>query len=347
MLAAFKRLLGAGMRRLFRQRITHGGVLVVQPLPGIGDMVWHLPHLHALAAAQGVLTVLTKPRSQAEALLVADPSVARLLYLQRPGRHAGLSGSLRLIRALRQARFDSAWLFHGSARYAWILVLAGIPKIHGYGRGWQRYLLNGAMLPEKHLNAHPITKADSLLQQAGIPRGENAALLCVDSVEQKRVVRDYGHLPQPWIALGIGSSDPRKQWGEKNFAILACRLKQQYGGAVFLLGGPAEQELAAAIAGRVQRVGGGEVLIPQPAIAHTAALLQVCCLYVGNDTGALNMAAAVGIPCIGLFGASQALTHSTWIRAVRPLQGQGMAAITPDQVLQAIARELQVNRSVL
>ena len=27
-----------------------GRTLIVQPLPGIGDMVWHLPHIHAIAA---------------------------------------------------------------------------------------------------------------------------------------------------------------------------------------------------------------------------------------------------------------------------------------------------------
>ncbi|HNW77889.1 MAG TPA: hypothetical protein PKH28_03180, partial [Candidatus Competibacteraceae bacterium] len=59
--------------------------LVVQPLPGIGDMVWHLPHLHAIAATarDGRVDVLTKPRSQADRLLGADPAIGRILWLDR------------------------------------------------------------------------------------------------------------------------------------------------------------------------------------------------------------------------------------------------------------------------
>lgn len=337
MSSAGRRLLGAGLRRLFRQRQSGKRVLVLQPLPGIGDMVWHIPHLHALAAEQGPLTVLTKPRSQAGELLAADPSVAQLLFLQRPGRHGGIIGSLRLVRELRRHRFASAWLFHGSTRYALLLVLAGIPKLHGYGRGWQRDLLNGVMLTANQLRDHPIDKADVLLQQAGIPRTPEQSALYVNPVEQHWVQQTYGHWPQPWIALGIGSSEARKQWGEQNFAALAASLHEQYGATLFLLGGPAELGLGQAIITRVQQATGYSPLLPAPAIARTAAILQACCLYIGNDTGALNMAAAVEVPCIGLFGGSLPLRHSPLIHALTPLAGEGMAAITPRQVMQAVA----------
>ena len=73
--------------------------LIVQPLSGIGDMVWHLPHIHAIAATtvEGQVDILTKPRSQADRLLCADPSVERVLWLEREaGRHAGPRGLLRL-----------------------------------------------------------------------------------------------------------------------------------------------------------------------------------------------------------------------------------------------------------
>src|SRR5277367_5575869 len=62
---------------------------VVQPLPGIGDMIWHLPHLRALAAAVGgAVTLVTKPRSGASELLAAEPAVRDIMWLDRnpPGR---------------------------------------------------------------------------------------------------------------------------------------------------------------------------------------------------------------------------------------------------------------------
>ena len=42
-------------------------VAVVQPLPGIGDMIWHLPHIRAIAAHVGQpVTLIAKPRSAAD-----------------------------------------------------------------------------------------------------------------------------------------------------------------------------------------------------------------------------------------------------------------------------------------
>ena len=109
--------------------------LIVQPLPGIGDMVWHLPHIHAIAATttRERVDILTKPRSQADRLLCADPSVGRILWVEREaGRHAGLRGLLRLAALLRQGQYQRAWFLHGSARYVLAALLAGIPERIGY-----------------------------------------------------------------------------------------------------------------------------------------------------------------------------------------------------------------------
>ena len=87
------------------------------------------------------------------------------------------------------------------------------------------------------------------------------------------------------VTIGIGSSEPYKQWGAARFA---------------------------------------ESLF-----------------YVGNDTGVMNMAAAVGIPAYCLFGATPPFFHSSRIVPVTPPGGvdraEGMARITPDAVLRAIA----------
>ena len=310
------------------------GTLVIQPLPGIGDMVWHLPHLHALAQIEGPLTILTKDRSQAAELLRADPSVARVISLQRPGRHAGLIGLLRLAWELRQERYASAWLFHGSSRYAWALVLAGIPKTAGYGRGWQRYLLTSTCLPPERLADHPIAKADLLLQRAGIPVPKEIPILYVEPKLKQQIQQEFGALAQPWIALGIGSSEAYKQWGAQNFSALACALRQRYHAEIFLLGGPAEQAMATAIVKQVSRSIGYAPIYRRQSIARAAAVLSHCVLFIGNDTGTLNIAAALNIPALGLFGASQALSHLPSIVPIRPAPGQrGIAAISHAQVL--------------
>ena len=38
-------------------------------------------------------------------------------------------------------------------------------------------------------------------------------------------------------------------------------------------------------------------------VYESAALLERCCGYLGNDTGTMHLAAMVGTPCVGLFSA--------------------------------------------
>ena len=89
-------------------------VAVVQPLPGIGDMVWHVPHIRAIAEWAGAaVTVLTKPRSHADQLLKNEISVSDVMWIDinpsgRHGAHDGIGGFVRLIRMLRARQFASA-----------------------------------------------------------------------------------------------------------------------------------------------------------------------------------------------------------------------------------------------
>jgi len=69
-------------------------------------------------------------------------------------------------------------------------------------------------------------------------------------------------------------------------------------------------------------------------VGEAAALLSRCDLYVGNDTGMLNVAAAVGTRAIGLFGASPPLRHSRRIHVLEPEAGNGMCGIAPADVLE-------------
>ena len=75
-------------------------------------------------------------------------------------------------------------------------------------------------------------------------------------------------------------------------------------------------------------------------LEQTAALLARCRCYIGNDTGVLNMAAALSVPAIGLFGGSQPLWHSRFIHPLSPPSGEhGMAVITVPQVFEAFLRQ--------
>ncbi|MEP6146044.1 MAG: hypothetical protein ABJ201_01430, partial [Nisaea sp.] len=84
-----------------------GGTLVIQPLPGIGDAIWLLPHLKSIAAQteEKTVTLLTKKRSMADALFQRLDCVRDVLWLD-DDRHRGPFGGFNLGTALKPYGFD-------------------------------------------------------------------------------------------------------------------------------------------------------------------------------------------------------------------------------------------------
>ncbi len=315
--------------------------LLIQPLPGIGDMVWHLPHIHSIAAISPdqKVSILTKPRSRADKLLAGDASVKNILWLERkPGRHDGVAGFFRLAHELRQHNFHNAWILHDSNRYAWACFFAGIPITRGYGQGIQCLLLSHPVTLETHeQRRHPTEMGDVLLEHYQIPRIEKEGRLPVSSEALNRITADYQDLPKPILAIGLGSSELHKQWGSNNFSELACFLAKEKQFSLLLVGGPAEQDMADLIIQSVEQQNDAIYAAIGLPIDDTTAILSLCQLYIGNDTGFLNMAAALNVPAIGLFGASPPLEYSSFIHNLLPPSGQtGMESITVNHVCDAI-----------
>jgi heptosyltransferase-2 len=338
-------------------RAQAGGVLipaprnlaVVQPLPGIGDMIWHLPHIRALSRHVGQpVTLIAKPRSAADQIFKAEQTVRDVLWVDRNpdgrrGRHDGPFGMARLIADLRARQFDAIVLLHHSRSLAFIAMSAGIPARYGYGFHLQRPFLNRPpYLRASVLRLHPFEQASTWLQAADIPLGEPEPRLPVSPASEATALRRLGVGAVRPVAIGIGSSEPYKQWGADRFAELATNLLHAGWSRLVLIGGKAEAALADEIRARIG-AGADQVL---PAIgwelSELAALLNLSAFYVGNDTGVMNMAAAVGIRSYGLFGGTPPFYHSSNIVPILPPDGMpdkadGMARITVPTVLAALA----------
>jgi heptosyltransferase-2 len=97
-----------------------------------------------------------------------------------------------------------------------------------------------------------------------------------------------------WVALGLGSRMPRKNWPLERYVELAAGLQRDQGFRTLAVLGPGEEPLA--VQWR-QATGNGTVALGQ-SLRQTAALLKRCALFVGNDSGPKHLAAAMGIPVV-------------------------------------------------
>ena len=328
--------------------INHGikntNVLVMQPLPGIGDTIWHLPHLKAIAAntPSNQVTLLTKRRSLARDLLAGTKYIKEVLYLSETrNRHNGVFGGWRLGNDLKPYHFDETWILHGSTRYGVAASHAGIKERFGYGIGWQdAFLTSPYSMSRTDKFLGTIEKATRCLELNGIPFYEKIPrlILTEEAIRSAKILLKKNRTKT--ISFAIGSSEPSKQWGSKKFISLIRAIREKHDVQIVLVGGPSDTIIANLIAKSFDFSTWLKQAIGRP-ILEAAAVTSLCEICVGNDTGILNIAAATGTVSIGLFGTSNPQNRNPFITAIVPSEiriksGNGMDMITPTEVLKSI-----------
>jgi heptosyltransferase-2 len=314
-------------------------VAVIQVKPGIGDVIWHLPFIRAIAAQSpgGMVTFLVPPSSGAKELLAAEPSVAETIYFEHGGSEFRRGVNLiKLSGLLRRRSFRTLWIFDRTVRPALAAKLAGTPERIGLGLGPQQALITNRGIDRSHFHEQPIDWLRALMAAMKVPLPSTEPDLQLPAPTQAAVGERFKAYPRPWIVLGIGASHPDKDWPDSHWAELLAGLHTA--GTVFLIGG--SQNLA-----RSQALIGGKTGAPainacDLSLGEAAALLRHADLFVGTDSGPMNLAVAGGTDAFALFGSTPVLTYSKFIHAIVPDGGassDGMRRISPAQVLAAVA----------
>lgn len=317
---------------------------------GIGDLIWHLPYFQAVAATSrhGQVTVVAAPSTKARELLADTPWVERVVEIDhrpraaegRTGRHHGPLGLWRMARELRRLGLGRMVLFSGRASRAMMAWLAGVPRRLGYGfDAWGRAFLNeGAFIRPYRGEAVALYEhATAFAVAQGFCAGPLPPRLMVSPQRVEAMRARLEDLPPRLVAFGIGTSEPRKQWGATNFAQVAADLTTR-GYGVLLLGGPGEAGLAQEILDQVPAALQWAVRpLCRERILDTAAALCLAEAAVSNDTGVAQLAAACARPSHVLLGERPPFTHDPLMRMIR---GASLAAITPAQALHSLEASL-------
>jgi len=303
-----------------RQRL-----LVVQPLVGIGDMVWHKPWIDHLAAHFDVI-LAAKPTARSQILFHGTDGIVDWLDIDRSlrgrrGRHDGLSGLFRLAAEFRAARAHQVMILHHSATYAIAARLAGIPVRWGYGIGSSRRWLNaGSFLGRDDRNTRPTKKLGRFAMTNGFGLQPPVWTMSAPDIARDRarawctanaIALHAANGPdgRNMVIFGVGAMDDERQWPPACFAQLAARLQTFAPDMkILLMGAPSEKPIIEAVL--------ADPAAPSGLIANTAPLDEAVALitsaraYFGNDTSLLNIAAACGRPAIGVFAQSEPLDYS-------------------------------------
>jgi len=294
--------------------------VVLLQYSGIGDLIWHIQYFKAIAQKSfgGKVTVVAQPSTLAQAFIGKEPWVEAVIdHDHRPrrsdkrkGAHAGLLGIWRMARQLKMGNFDRIVLFSGRPSRGLLAALSGIPVRIGFGYNLlQRVFLTQAPFINAYkgqsLAVYP--EAGALSVAHGFCEAPIVPHFDVPQEFVLQMQQRLDALPKPLYAFAIGTSEPYKQWGIRNFAGLAEKLIRQ-GMSVVLLGGPAEVQLAKGIAALIPvALHQSLAIVTDAPVMGSAAVLKIADVCVGNDTGMVNVAAAVGCQSYVLIGARPTL----------------------------------------
>lgn len=119
----------------------------------------------------------------------------------------------------------------------------------------------------------------------------------------------------PVIAVAAAANWPGKQWQADYFAVLVERLTGPTGilpnARIAIFASAQERDQVAPLLDALpatQRLN----LVGRTDLPMAAAALRRCTFFVGNDSGLMHMAAAAGIPTLGLFGPSRTTHYAPW-----------------------------------
>ncbi|MGQ3683531.1 MAG: glycosyltransferase family 9 protein [Candidatus Loosdrechtia sp.] len=101
------------------------------------------------------------------------------------------------------------------------------------------------------------------------------------------------------VAVHPGSGGQKKCWPVKRFAGLISRLEEEMDACVFVISGPADNEIIERLRGEIRK---DLIMVERLSIPCLAAVIKQCNLFIGNDSGVTHLAAATGTDTIAIFG---------------------------------------------
>ena len=214
------------------------------------------------------------------------------------------------LRELRKKRFNRGILFTNSFSSALFFRLSGIARLAGYGRDLRGWLLHDRVPAPGHYAHHQYYYLGIVDHLAGRTTGGACSASLVVAADEKewadRRLAELGIRPAtPILAVSPAAAyGSAKAWPPERFREVIRRWGESHpGAAVLLLGtageGPGIAAIAAGLTGRIVNLAGNLSL------RRSIAVLSRCRLFIGNDSGMMHVAAALGVPLVAVFGPTE------------------------------------------
>ncbi|MER3524186.1 MAG: hypothetical protein C4326_09000 [Ignavibacteria bacterium] len=279
--------------------------ILLTRLKFIGDVVLTTPIIRSVRNAFPSAYIAYLGEKNAVSLLEHHPcldeiipfDMSRPTFLEQP----------RVLWQLRQRRFDLAIDLFNNPRSALLVWASGASVRVGIARPGRGKLYT----VQVHDDGKPKTAIafhNQFLRAVGIePTAARPELFLRE--EERRDARiylqwlDYEHAPldmsRPIVGIHPGATWPAKRWLPQRFGALADMLAAKLNAQIIITAGPNDDETVSAM---LKHSFVNAKVVRNLPLRQLAAVIAQCSAYVANDNGTMHIAAAVGVPTVGIFG---------------------------------------------
>lgn len=285
-------------------------ILIIR-LDTIGDVLLSEPAISALRRRFPSARIDLITRGSGKALLEGNRHVDAHIVFDAPwyanwrglriSWRRELRRTLACLRELRREKYDLAVELRGDYRDLLFAVATGARVVVGSSWRGGRFLLDHDAPVD--LDAHRVELALTVAATAGADPRPAAPKLYLNRLERALAQELLPEKRAIYIAMHLGAGFPSKCLPVSTFADVAKELWTRWGASLIVLGGPEDRPIVDSFLGNLpfQPLD----LAGKLTLKETAAVLERCRLFVGNDSGPMHMAAAVGTPVVAFFGPSE------------------------------------------
>lgn len=321
--------------------------ILITRLSHLGDCVLTLPLATAIRAHSPqtkIAWIIEKPGQQ---LLADHPAIDELIavprgWLKKPRQLFAIRKQLRSFAP--DVCIDPQSLSKSSI----LARLSGARRRIGFGKPIGREIApnlnNELVVPETE---HLVDRTLGLLEPLGIPIPAAAEFALPNYASANAELQpfiDNQHLGCTFAVINPGAGWASRRWPPRRYGSVARHLGQKFQiPSVVAWAGADEEKMALEI---VNRSGGHGIMAPNTTLQQLAELLRKAAFYVGSDTGPMHIAAAVGTPCISLYGPTLPVRSGAYGKGHEYVQSfyqstnrkkgdEAMRAIEPEMVITA------------
>jgi heptosyltransferase-2 len=283
--------------------------ILVKEVNWLGDLVMSLPALRAIRRSFPDARISVLIKSELASFFDGVEWIDEVIpYSVRRGIR-GLGDRRAVVNTIRSRGFDLAVLFPNSFESALWVRMARIPRRAGYIKDGRGLMLTHKIEPPPHaMNGHQVHYWLAMLRSTTGASGnpQDFALTADPSHLQEMGAWLDAHRTRKGsrlIAIApTASFGPAKEWPPMHFVQLINDLAERHDAECMLVGGPDDRPQCESIASASRY--GAVLAAGETSVGQLVALLKMADGFVGNDSGAMHIAAALGQPTVGIFGST-------------------------------------------